>query len=180
MKIYWNRVAYDLQYIFLNKYVNQIPCWTIRKYIYSKCGIRLGKDARIGIGTVIIEPKKIIIGMRSVINENCYLDGRGKLFIGHDTSISSYTKILSASHRKNSKNFQYYEKKTEIGNYVWIGTGATVLDGSQIKNYTIIGAGAVIKGITEEGNVYIGNPAKFVKDGRIKNKYQLKYRAYFR
>lgn len=176
----WNRVLYDFHYIILNRIINQIPSWRIRRYFYVNFGMRIEEEARIGIGTVILNPKGIHIGKRSVINENCYLDGRGKLQIGHDTSISAYTKILSASHKENSGEFRYFENRTVIGNYVWIGTGAIILDGSRIKNYAVVGAGSVLKGTIKENEVAVGNPAKSIKKRNLASPYHLKYKAYFR
>lgn len=180
MRTNWNRVHYDLQYIILNKVVCHIPSWTARRYVYRKCGIRLESGSRIGIGTVVINPKGIWVGKRSVINESCLLDGRGGLVIGCDTSISAYTRILSASHKVNSGNFQYYERKTRIGSHVWIGTGATILDGSAVKDFAVIGAGAVFKGDAEEGDIYMGNPAKYIKKRMVRNDYHLSLKTYFR
>lgn len=176
----WNRVNYDLQYIILNKVICHIPSWILRKYVYNKFGMQLEPGSRIGIGTVVINPKGIHVGKRSIINENCLLDGRGGLVIGCDTSISAYTRILSASHKANSGNFQYYERKTRIGSHVWIGTGATILDGSKVKDFAVIGAGAVFKGKTEEGDICVGNPAKCIKKRMVRNDYHLSLRTYFR
>lgn len=176
----WNRIRYDLQYILLNKVICHIPSWTLRKYVYNKLGMHLAPGSKIGIGTVVINPKGIHVGQRSVINENCLLDGRGGLVIGCDTSISAFTRILSASHKVNSGNFQYYARRTRIGSHVWIGTGATILDGSQVKDFAVIGAGAVFKGDAEEGDIYVGNPAKCIKKRTVRNDYHLSLKTYFR
>ncbi len=174
------KVLSDLQYILLNKFINQIPCWKLRKILYKRLGLTIGRNVRIGIGTIVINPSGIKIGDRSVINENCLLDGRGGLIIGHDTSISSYTKIITASHKSDGKQFDYYKQKTKIGSYVWTGTSAIILDGSIIRNLTIVGAGAVLKGETDEKDIMIGNPAQCIGKRNLRIGYQLNYKAYFR
>lgn len=180
MGISWYRVRLDFNYILLNRLINHIPSWTIRRYLYKRFGMHLEEKVRIGIGTIVLNPKGIYVGKRSVINEDCFLDGRGILRIGHDVSISAYSKILSASHRENSEDFQYFMNRTTIGNCTWLGTGAIVLDGSQVRDCAVIGAGAVFKGIAEEGGIFIGNPAKCIKKRRLKKNYQLEYKSYFR
>lgn len=180
MNINWARINYDMQYVMLNWFVNKIPSWTIRRFIYKRLGLRIGKNARIGIGTIVICPKCIKIGDRSVINENCVLDGRGGLIIGHDTSISMFSKMLSASHKVDSAEFEYYAKRTVIGNWVWIGTSAVILDGSKLSNYVVIGANATVKGFIEENSIMVGNPAKAVRKRRVNKRYCLDYKAYFR
>lgn len=52
------------------------------------------------------------------------------------------------------------QRKTIIGNNVFIGWGATILGGSCIGDNVIIGAGAVVSGEVESDSVYSGNPAK--------------------
>ncbi|MEL7193944.1 MAG: DapH/DapD/GlmU-related protein, partial [Bacteroidota bacterium] len=52
---------------------------------------------------------------------------------------------------------------TEIGNHVSIGSNATILP-VQICDHVVIGAGSVVtKSITEPG-IYVGNPAKKLRD----------------
>lgn len=180
MKINWIRVSYDLQYVMLNLFINRVPCWTIRKLVYQKCGLRIGKDARIGIGTTVICPKGIKIGDRSVVNENCVLDGRGGLAIGHDTSVSMFSKMLSASHKPDSSKFEYYTKRTVIGSNVWIGTSAVILDGSKIADCAVVGANATVKGVVKRKSVVVGNPAREIRERRLDKSYRLDYKAYFR
>lgn len=180
MKLKWDRVLYDLQYVVLNQLVCRIPCWTVRRKIYIKYGMQLGKDARIGIRTMVICPQNIKIGARTVVNENCVLDGRGGLSIGHDTSISMFCKILSASHDMESVDFSYRPRRTLIGSHVWLGTSSIVLDGARVGDFAVIGAGAVVKKAVGRQSVMAGNPAREIRKRRLDKPYSLRYKAYFR
>ena len=115
-----------------------------------------------------------------MVNENCVLDGRGGLTIGHDTSVSMFCKILSASHDMDSPDFAYCEHRTVIGSNVWIGTSAIVLDGTKVRNFAVIGAGAVAKNVVKERSVIVGNPATEIRKRRLDRQYSLDYKAYFR
>jgi acetyltransferase-like isoleucine patch superfamily enzyme len=54
-------------------------------------------------------------------------------------------------------------KSTQIGNYVSIGTNATILP-VKIVDHVVIGAGSVVtKDILEPG-IYAGNPARKIRD----------------
>ena len=174
------RLKSDFKYILLNSFVIYIPSWTLRKIILKKMGMTIESGARIGIGTKIVQPETIYIGKRSIINEFCHLDGRGKLYIGDDVSISIYSKFVTASHQLNSEEFEYYEHSTRIENRVWIGIGAVILDGSIIGQGSVIGAGCVFKGIATPYKVYVGNPAQEIKTRNPKLSYQLNYKPYFR
>jgi UDP-3-O-[3-hydroxymyristoyl] glucosamine N-acyltransferase len=51
-----------------------------------------------------------------------------------------------------------------IGSDCWIGTGTTVKNKVRIADHTIIGIGSVVvKDILTPGQVYAGNPAKFMR-----------------
>ena len=52
------------------------------------------------------------------------------------------------------------QRKTVIGNNVFIGWGATILGGSHIGDNVIIGANSVVSGNADSNSVYAGNPAR--------------------
>lgn len=175
-----NRLKGDAKYIFLNMFVNKIPCWTIRKKLYKSCGMQIGAGARIGIGTVVVYPQNITIGKRTVINEYCHLDGRGGLVIGNDASISVYTTIITAGHNMNSEKFECRTAKTQIGDNVWIGARAIILENSKIGDFAVIGASCVFKGVAEKKEIYIGNGKRMIGTRNIGTKYRMEYKPYFR
>ena len=115
----WAFFKKDLQYIFLNQIVSSIPSWTIRNFFYKCSGMKIGPKARIGINTVIISPKGITIGCRSVINDHCVLDGSGGITIKNDVSISAFTKIYSCTHKTDSDFFEYITNPIIIKNNVY-------------------------------------------------------------
>lgn len=84
------------------------------------------------------------------IGDNCFI-GHGTMFINDLFSEGG-----------PAQGDQSKWKETHIGNNVSIGSNATILPVSICDN-VVIGAGAVVtKNITKPG-VYIGNPAKFLK-----------------
>ena len=158
----------------------KFPSWKVRKILLKALGMKIGKNARIGISTIIVSPEKIRIGDRSVINEKCHLDGRGGLEIGEDVSISNYSVIITASHKKSSSTFEYYESGVIIENNVWLGTRAMILDGSHLQQNSVIAAGLVFKGVAEENKVYYPAQGIQYKDRNLIEPYALEYKAYFR
>lgn len=168
----------DLRWLWLNGIVNKIPFWPIRWLFYIICGMKIGKNSRIGLRTTIVYPKSISIGDGVIINEDCYIDGRGGLMIGNNTSISVYSKIITASHSKSSSTFEYHSNKTIIGENVWIGAGAIILDNSAIADKCVISAGSVFKGTSEKGKVYVGNMAIPICERNLKQSYNLKRNSF--
>lgn len=172
--------VYSFYIWFLNYVISAIPFWRIRLFFYRISGVRIGKGSRIGIHCKVSRPSKIVLGERTIINEFCYLDGRGGLKIGNDVSISMYSKIITASHYSNSSDFQYFEDGVAIEDHVWIGISAIILNGSIICRGSIIGAGAVFKGKSVVNGIYTGSPAKLVKIRNSDLKYVISFKPFFR
>lgn len=173
------RMKYDFEYIFLNQLVRHIPFWMVRRFFYRAMGMTIGKGSRIGINTIVVSPRGITLGERAIVNEMCYLDGRGGIRVGNDASISFGTTIITASHDMN-QGFACYSDKTDIGDHVWIGAHAILLDGAKVESYAVIGAGCVFKGTAEPYGVYVGNPAKKVKTRDASGEYTMDYHPFFR
>ena len=148
-----------VHYCFCNYFIAYIPFWIVRKFFYQMLGMKIGKDARILMRVTILAPSKIVIGERVCINEYCYLDGRGGIEIGDDSSISVYTYINTGQHLINDQ-FKYYSKKVRIADHVWICARSNILGGADIQTGCVICAGSTVKsGEYERLGIYSGTPA---------------------
>lgn len=67
----------------------------------------------------------------------------------------------------------------EIGDYSLIGMGATIMDHCVIEPYAIVAAGALVPGgkTVKSGELWVGNPARKVKDLPESHKKRLEYSA---
>lgn len=169
------QIKESVKYIILNHFANCIPSWTIRRFIYRFFGMKIGKGSRIMMKNTVLAPDRIQIGENSIINEYCHLDGRGGLVIGNNVSISIHSIILTASHSKSSSTFEYRTGKVQLEDNVWIGAAGIVLDSSHMRESSILSAGSVLKGECTENSVYAGNPAKYLKERGLKEKYTIKW-----
>lgn len=114
------------------------------------------KAKNIGKG-VMFHPRLEMFGVEGLsigdnvhIGEDAYIRADGGLRIGSHTQISRRVIIYTHNHQYKGKRLPFDEelvcKPVEIGDYVWIGMGVTILAGAQIGDGAIIGAGCVIKG----------------------------------
>lgn len=174
-----SRLKFDFKYMFLNHFVNHIPSWYVRRLFYIIMGMKIGKNSRIGINTVVMNPEGIVIGNRVIINENCHLDGRGGLEIEDDVSISFGTTIITGTHDTN-KDFHFIPGKVIIKDHVWTGANAIILNESTVESLCIIGAGCVFKGKSQKRGIYVGNPAIKIKDRECLGEYKMDYKPFFR
>ena len=129
------------------------------------CGMKVGKNARIMMKVVVTHPWKISIGNNSVINEYCYLDGRGGLSIGNNVNIALYSMMITGTHDYASNTFTYYTEPIRIEDDVWIAARSIVLNGCVLHRGALLSAGAVLSPGTEikSNMIFGGVPAKEIK-----------------
>jgi acetyltransferase-like isoleucine patch superfamily enzyme len=108
------------------------------------------------------------IGDRCSINSFCVLYGTGGLRIGNMVRIAAHTVIVAAMHRFERIDLPICEQGSqargiEIGDDVWIGTGARILDNVRIGTGAVIAAGAVVVRDVEPYTVVGGVPARLIR-----------------
>ncbi|OGR07510.1 MAG: hypothetical protein A2511_12265 [Deltaproteobacteria bacterium RIFOXYD12_FULL_50_9] len=107
----------------------------------------------------------IHIGKDSSIGQSTILYGNGGLTIGNQVMIAGQCFIVASSHNfKNPdvpiKHHGFTARGITIGDNVWIGAGAKILDGVTIGNGAIIGANAVVHRSVAPGIRVGGVPAR--------------------
>lgn len=137
-------------------------------------GAKIGNDVGIGHNALIREKNVIgnnvsigsntelgpnnFIGNNSSIHGGCFLEG---------TSIGEYCfiapRVVFLDDKTPVEPRPEYWKGASIGNDVCIGGGSVIAPGINIGNYVLIGMGAVVTKNVPVGEVWIGNPAHFLK-----------------
>ncbi len=120
---------------------------------------------------VIIEsPQNIKIGDSVGINARCWISGGGDVInIGNNVLIGPNVIIITAGHNfsdisKPIKEQGHVEKGITIGNNTWIGAGVIILPGVTIGSNVVVGAGSIVTKSLEKNAVYVGNPARKIKE----------------
>ena len=150
-----------------NIIINKIPSRSIRRIYYKLMGMKIGENSVIFRRADILAPEKINIGNNSSVGWFTHLDGRGGLYIGDNTNISSYTKFITGTHDIDDKDFVTAQfKPIKIGNRVWVCTGALVLPGVTIGDGAVVAAGAVVTIDVAPYTVVGGVPAKVIRNRR--------------
>ena len=135
----------------------------------NKYGITIGYNSFIHRGVIIQTfNDSIKIGNNVSLQPNCLRNGCGNLRIGDNCRIATNTIIGGARHEFMDKNKLIIEqpvikKETKIGNDVWVGAGAIIINGVKIGNKCVIGAGSVVIRDIPDNSVGVGVPAKVIK-----------------
>lgn len=112
----------------------------------------------------------IIIGKDFSENINCMLTCMGNknyIEIGEDCMFSENIDIWNTdSHQIMNMNGNVinYGKPIIIGNHVWIGKNCTILKGVKIGSNSIVGMSSVVTKNIDSDSIYVGNPARKIKD----------------
>jgi acetyltransferase-like isoleucine patch superfamily enzyme len=111
---------------------------------------------------------EIEIGADSTVNPFCVV--RGKVSIGDGVRIGAHTSLLAFNHGTAPDQPIFRQPHTArgitVGDDVWIGSNAIVLDGVTIGPHSIVGAGAVVTKDVDPWSIVAGNPARKLRDRR--------------
>lgn len=106
--------------------------------------VKIGKGGIICAGVMITT--NVVIKDFVILNLQCT--------VGHDTVINDYAAFMPSVNISGEVN---------IGEGVYVGTGAKIINQLEIGNYTIVGAGAVVSKTLPTHCTAVGVPAKPIK-----------------
>ena len=115
-----------------------------------------GKDCSIG--------SLAHIGRNVSMGDECRIQGGAYIadgcILGNIVFIGPNATILNDKYPPSGDS--KYWTPVKIGNNAVVGGGATVVAGCEIGNQAVLGAGSVLTKNLPEGEVWVGNPAKFM------------------
>ena len=113
--------------------------------------------------------KNIRIGKRCWIQQGCTFFDRGGITIGNDVFIAPKVNLITINHDSDPENRSAtYGRPIVIEDKVWIGINSTILHGVTVGYGSIVGANSVVTHDVSPYTVVGGNPAKFIKEIRLK------------
>ena len=105
------------------------------------------------------------LGRSVFINHGCTINDLGGIAIGDEVFIGPNVQIISSGHPVDpaERRSGVVVARIEIGRGVWIGAGATVLQGVSVGDDSVIAAGAVVTRDVPVRTLVAGVPARAVK-----------------
>ena len=148
-----------------------------RSRIFAGVTIEPGKGGSVRIGPhcdlrqgamILCFGGHVSLGRKVSLNPYSIIYGHGGVNIGNDVRIAAHVVIVAFNHGFADRDTPIKKQANTtkgicIGNDVWIGAGAKILDGTRIADGCVIGANAVLSGNTVPFGIYVGVPAKLVK-----------------
>ena len=134
-----------------------------RRFLLRVFGARIGKGARIYGSARIWYPPNLEMGRYAAIgwDVNCY--NQGRIVLEDYASVSQYAHVVASTHDIDDPNFQLQTRPVRICKYAWVASDAFVGPGVTVHEGAVLGARGVAFKDLEAWTVYVGNPAKPVR-----------------
>lgn len=136
----------------------------------EESSITIGSHAFIGKHSIILaKPGRIVLGDACNISSHCRIATQSSIEIGRSVLIAAYAYIGPGNHIIADAETPIMEqgmaqgRGVRIGDNVWIGTRATVLDGVTIASGAVIGAHSLVAEDVPENAIVAGTPAKVIR-----------------
>ena len=126
----------------------------IRVRLWAKSNLKIGNNFYIGRDSFI--ETDCIIGDNVIFGNKVAVVGK----YDHNYQEIGKPVRLASAIRDSDYTWKGLNLITQIGNDVWIGYGAVVMQGVIIDDGAIIAAGSIVTKNVEAYSVYGGNPAK--------------------
>ena len=142
------------QDVFLAQFVNLYGC-SIGDYSRIGTFVEIQKGVHIGSNCKIQSHSFICEGVRI----------KNRVFIGHGVTLIN-DKLPKTTNLDGTikRNGDWTCTETTIEDEASIGSGSTILCGINIGRGAVIGAGSVVTKNVPDGQVWVGNPAKPLKE----------------
>lgn len=160
-----------------------------QRALAGHAAITIGDRAYVS-AVAMVDPDSLSLGDESLIAAHAYLTGdlrigsnctvnaftvvRGTVSMGDGVRIGAHTSILGFNHSMDPSEPVFRQPLTSkgitLGDDVWIGSNAVLLDGVTVGSHAVIAAGAVVTKDVPDWAVVGGNPARFIRDRRTPRK----------
>jgi len=135
----------------------------------SNRGIEVGRGFFLGRGTILsCKDGDITLGDHTNIGFHSEVFSGSSVTVGRHGLFAAYTYLVGGGHEFESTDKAVLEQPRSsrgiaLGDNVWLGAGAKVLDGVRIGSHVVVGAGAVVTSDLPDGAVAAGVPARVLR-----------------
>lgn len=183
------KITFDLTAWLVSRFVPKSRRWAVSKrikyypyyYLSKRRAKPLEKDAEVikglEIGGIVSLSGNTYLGCFCNFN-GMTIQGAGRVSIGRYFHSGENCLIITQNHNYEGGAIPYdtsmIVKEVAIKDFVWIGTGVTILPGAQIGEGAVIQAGSVVHGVIPDYAIAGGNPCRVFKYRNIEHFEKLK------
>jgi acetyltransferase-like isoleucine patch superfamily enzyme len=135
----------------------------------TNSGIEVGRNVFLGRGTILsCKNGDIVLGDDVNIGFHSEIFSGSRVSVGRHGLFAAYTYLVGGGHEFGQDGVPVIQQERSsqgiaLGENVWLGAGAKVLDGVRIGKDVVVGAGAVVTEDLPDGVVAAGIPARVIR-----------------
>lgn len=135
----------------------------------SNKGITVGNGVFLGRATILsCKDGDIVLGDDVNIGFHSEIFSGSRVEVGRYGLFAAYTYLVGGGHEFEQPGIPVIRQPRtsrgiRLGENVWLGTGAKVMDGVRLGRDVVIGAGAVVTEDVPDGAIAVGIPARVVR-----------------
>jgi acetyltransferase-like isoleucine patch superfamily enzyme len=132
-------------------------------------GIEIGDGVFLGRGTILsCKDGDITLGEQTNLGFHCEIFSGSSVTVGRHGLFAAQAYLVGGGHQfEDSEKAVIDQPRTSkgisLGDNVWLGTGAKVLDGVRIGKDAVVGANGVVAGDLPDGAIAAGVPARVLR-----------------
>lgn len=138
-----------------------------RRLILLCFGAKMARPSDVRGSAKVWYPPLLELSEGALIAERVICYNQAKIYIGKGGLISQGAHLCAGTHDIDEPNFQLRAEPISIGNFAWVAAEAFVGPGVSIGNHAVLGARAVAFKDIEDRAVYVGNPARYLRERKV-------------
>jgi acetyltransferase-like isoleucine patch superfamily enzyme len=135
----------------------------------SNRGIDIGKGVFLGRSTILsCKDGDIVLGDHTNLGFHCEIFSGSTVTVGRHGLFAAYVYLVGGGHEFERADVAVIDQPRasegiSLGDNVWLGTGAKVLDGVTLGSHVVVGANAVVNADLPDGAIAAGVPARVLR-----------------
>lgn len=116
--------------------------------------------------------RDIVIGAGTRVNYRCFFDGSAPIRIGRKCGIGMEVLFCTTTHLigpASERAGHVNPQPITVGDGCWIGARSVILPGVTIGDGCVIGTGAVVNKDCAPNGLYVGVPARRIKELQVED-----------
>jgi serine acetyltransferase len=132
-------------------------------------GIDVGRGVFLGRGTILsCKDGDISIGDHGNFGFHCEVFSGSSVTVGRHGLFAAQSYLVGGGHEFDRPEVAVIDQPRSssgivLGDNVWLGTGAKVLDGVRVGSHVVVGANAVVNADLPDGAIAAGVPARVLR-----------------
>jgi acetyltransferase-like isoleucine patch superfamily enzyme len=144
-----------------------VPARRWRARLLRSAGVDARGWATVYSGIRVAGESRVTLGDPCFVNHGVYFDASAPITIGDRVAVGDHVRFITSTHEVGPREHRAGRRSgapVVIGDGCWLGSGVVVLPGVTVGAGCVIGAGSVVTRDCETDGLYVGNPARRIRD----------------